>query len=97
MRRQNLDAFERGVERSAGAYRPVSGAARRRIEAVLDTERKTRNINIRISNGDLGRIRALSSQEGLPYQTLISSVLHKYVTHQLVDEKNVLRAVELVR
>lgn len=43
---------------------------------------KARNINIRISARDLQKIKALAAKKGLPYQTLISSLLHQ----QSVDE-----------
>jgi len=40
---------------------------------------KTRNINIRLSEQDLYRIKAKAVEEGLPYQTLVSSIVHKAV------------------
>jgi len=38
-----------------------------------------------------------SIEEGIPYQTLISSVIHKFITGKLVDEKVVLKSMELLR
>jgi predicted DNA binding CopG/RHH family protein len=38
-----------------------------------------RNINIRLSERDLHKLKAKAQEEGLPYQTLIASLLHKYV------------------
>lgn len=43
------------------------------------TLEKTRNINIRLPEKDLLRIKARAAEKGLPYQTLVSSVLHQYV------------------
>ena len=43
-----------------------------------NTLSKTRNINIRLSDRALQKIKALAAQKGLPYQTLISSLLHQY-------------------
>lgn len=43
------------------------------------TLEKTRNINIRLPEKDLLRIKAKAAEKGLPYQTLVSSVLHQYV------------------
>ena len=43
-----------------------------------NTLSKTRNINIRLSDKDLQKIRALAAEKGLPYQTFISSLLHQY-------------------
>ena len=54
-------------------------------------------INIRISEQDLYNLRARSAEEGLPYQTLIASVLHKYVTGRLVDEEQALKTIRLLR
>jgi len=48
-----------------------------------DTFKKDRRINIRISSKDLNALQTLALREGLPYQTLISSVLHKYVSGTL--------------
>ncbi len=49
------------------------------------TFRKDQRINIRISEKDLLEVQKLAMREGIPYQTLISSVLHKYVTGVLTE------------
>jgi len=49
------------------------------------TFRKDRRINIRISEKDLLDLQKRALREGIPYQTLISSVLHKYVTGMLAE------------
>lgn len=54
-------------------------------EAARQTLLKDQRINIRLTRGDLFRIKAIAVEEGMPYQTLIASVLHKYVTGRLVD------------
>ena len=45
-----------------------------------NTLNKTKNINIRLSERVVSRLKAKAAQEGIPYQTLASSVLHKYVS-----------------
>jgi len=45
-------------------------------------------MNIRISSSELKKIKAVAMQEGLKYQTFIKSILHKYITGQLVEEKH---------
>ncbi len=45
-------------------------------------------MNIRISSNELDKIKAKAEQEGLKYQTFIKSILHKYITGQLVEEKH---------
>ena len=46
-------------------------------EAARNTLNKTRNINIRLSERDLARLKRKAAEEGIPYQTLASSILHK--------------------
>lgn len=46
---------------------------------------KDKRINIRLSSRDLEDIQVRAAEEGIPYQTLIASVLHKYVTGRLVE------------
>jgi len=46
---------------------------------------KDKRVNIRISSRDLDDIQAKAAEEAIPYQTLMSSVLHKYVTGRLVE------------
>ena len=45
-------------------------------------------MNIRISSHELDKIKAKADKEGLKYQTFIKSILHKYITGQLVEEKH---------
>lgn len=47
---------------------------------------KNKRINIRISEKDFLGIKAQSLEEGIPYQTLISSILHKYLSGKLVEK-----------
>ena len=49
---------------------------------------KDKRINIRISKKDLDELRKKAIEEGLPYQTLISSVLHKYITGRLTGKRS---------
>jgi predicted DNA binding CopG/RHH family protein len=52
-------------------------------EAAANYLRKDTKINIRLSHHDIDGLRRLAVREGLPYQTLIASILHKYVSHHL--------------
>ena len=53
-----------------------------------ETLKKDRRINIRMTEHDFESIQRKAIQEGLPYQTLISSLIHKYITGKII-EKNV--------
>ena len=58
--------------------------------AARATALKDRRVNIRLSSSDLLDIQARALQEGMPYQTLIASVLHKFVTGRLREAENTL-------
>jgi predicted DNA binding CopG/RHH family protein len=94
-RKINLDPFEKEIESHIDEFVPITGEKRRSIEAILERSRKTKNINIRINEPDLIRLKKKAEEEGMPYQTLISSVLHKYITERLVDEKDLLKLLQL--
>ena len=51
------------------------------------TFKKDKRVNIRISSKNLEAIQKKALEEGIPYQTLISSVLHKYVHGRLIEQK----------
>ena len=53
--------------------------------AARATGLKDRRVNIRLSSSDLSDIPVKALEEGIPYQTLIASVLHKYVTGRLTE------------
>ena len=55
-------------------------------ETARATLRKDKRVNIRMSERDLVRLQKTAAQEGLPYQTLISSILHKYINGRLVEK-----------
>jgi predicted DNA binding CopG/RHH family protein len=54
--------------------------------AAQATALKDRRVNIRLSSTDLRDIQARAMEEGMPYQTLIASVLHKYVSGRFVEK-----------
>ena len=60
--------------------------AKRYQETARETLRKNKRVNIRMTERDLVRIQKKAVEEGLPYQTLISSVLHKYINGHLVEK-----------
>src|SRR5258708_34679668 len=91
-----LDKYEREIERTAESFRPLRKREREKIESMLEKIRKTRNVNIRISEVVLEKLKLRSREEGIPYQTLISSILHKFVTDRLIDEKSIRRSMQLM-
>ncbi|MBK5295194.1 MAG: antitoxin [Acidobacteriia bacterium] len=74
------DSVERGEWRSI----PELKEERKRYDGyAAATFRKDKRVNIRISSKDLEAIQKRAMEEGLPYQTLISSLLHKFVSGRL--------------
>jgi predicted DNA binding CopG/RHH family protein len=75
-----LEAFE------TGTLKPVKNRAReltRHRKVAAATFAKDSRINIRISSKDLRALQKRALAEGMPYQTLVSSVLHKFVEGQV--------------
>ena len=63
----------------------MSDAVAEAVTVASATLRKDRRMNIRISERDLKGLKARAAEEGIPYQTLVTSVLHKYVNGRLAD------------
>ena len=56
------------------------------IETAKNTTKKTKRVNIRMSERDFERINIKAIEENIPYQTLIGSVIHKYLDGRLVEK-----------
>ena len=74
--REELESIENGEYIEVKDMKNEIEKAKLAAKATLN---KTRNINIRLSEQDLYRIKAKAVEEGLPYQTLVSSIVHKAV------------------
>ncbi len=81
-----LDAYEQEIEDALekGELVSVLNQSQRKKELrasaryTLELLKKKKNINIRIQEATLRKLKAKAAVEGLPYQTLIGSILHKY-------------------
>lgn len=83
--KQILSAYESGKLKSV----VTSDASLRRYrEYARATLTKNRRVNIRISTQDVSDIQARAAEEGMPYQTLMASVLHKFATGRLVEKRS---------
>jgi predicted DNA binding CopG/RHH family protein len=78
-----LESFEDGEWRSVPDKKQEAG---RLQDYAAATFRKDRRINIRISSKDLNALQKRALEEGIPYQTLVSSILHKYVSGRLRED-----------
>jgi predicted DNA binding CopG/RHH family protein len=78
-----LTAFDKGQLKSVATKAELAKFK----AAARATGIKDRRVNIRLSSGDLSDIQVRALEEGVPYQTLIASVLHKYVTGRLAEPR----------
>jgi len=86
MEKFKLTPKEQRIEDEIEIYEPVSNDRKKYINALLKEEKSTtKPISIRLSEVDLLKIKEKARIEGIKYQTLISSVLHKYVTNRLIE------------
>ena len=92
-----LDKYEQEIESNAEKLVPVSEREKKRIHAILDKARKNISISLRINNYDLEKIKEKADKNGLPYQTLITTVLHKYVNEDLYDKNEVIKTLRVMK
>lgn len=76
---QLLEEFEKGEWKSVKNF----AEEKKRYEAIArNTSNKVRNINIRLSEKDLHKLKVKAEEDGIPYQTLAGSVLHKFANRE---------------
>ena len=88
MKRIRLDKYEREILEAydRGELKPepdLEGMKKKIAAAARNSMLKDQRINIRLTYMDLRNIRTRAMEEGIPYQTLISSILHKYANGTL--------------
>ena len=79
-----LESYERGEW--VTVKNPKKEIAKLRRYA-KNTLQKDKRINIRMSSKDLDQVQVIAAQEGIPYQTLVSSIIHKYVSGYLIEKE----------
>ena len=94
--RFDLDDEEQQIDDEIDQYIEADADTETTVRRIAQESRKRKNVNIRIAERDLSQIRERASREGIPYQTLIASVLHKYVTNQLYDARDIRKTFELI-
>jgi len=70
-----------------GEWKPVKNVdeeKQKAIQAARNTLQKDKRINLRLSQKDYHQIQIQAIEEGIPYQTLISSLIHKYLNGSLI-------------
>lgn len=79
-----LNNYEKRIEDAVDKFVSVSEEGKQNI---LKHAAKTKTISLRINETVLKKIKEKTVQEGLSYQTLISSILYKYSTDNLLDKQ----------
>ena len=96
--KNKLTKEERSISNdiAAGKYHALSESAvanyKQMAKAGIDRRKDTRKekrINVRLTEETLASLKDQAQEEGMPYQTLVTSVLHKYLTGKLIDIQNV--------
>ena len=81
-----------------GDYKPVSKSERERLEKIFKHgARKVTRINIRLTDEDILKLKCRAEREGIPYQTLIGGVLHKFVNGTLVNVDDIKTFTKLLK
>ena len=85
----NIDEKEILKDFEAGEFESVLTPGRKKyIQASAgETFKKDKRINLRLSQKDYHQIQVKAVEEGIPYQTLISSIIHKYINGSLVPKQ----------
>ena len=96
MKTNKLSKEEKAIENAIDNLVPVTGDKRKKIENILVQARKNKSISLRISNFDLEKLKEKANSEGIPYQTLINSILHKYITNQFYEKEDILKSLKLL-
>jgi predicted DNA binding CopG/RHH family protein len=95
MKNIKLDAEEQGIENNFEKYKPVSKKAKNRFDKIIRGSRKSRPISLRINENDLRKLKEKAEKNGLPYQTMINVVIHKYVTDAYLDKEQIDKYLKL--
>ena len=88
--------MEREIEDNAENFVKISAEKQRKIKKIISKSKEKNRIKLRLDNKTLALIKQKAQEEGLPYQTLISSILHKYATDRLIDEKDILKSIHML-
>lgn len=95
--KQKLDKYEKEIEENISQFEPIGSSKKMLIEDIIDKANEKKSISLRLKSNDLELLKRRAESEGLPYQTLLSSIVHKYVSDQLVDKRSILKTLEILK
>lgn len=85
MKKNIIQSIEDGEWKSVSNFEELK---KNLIAAASETALKNYRINVRISKRDVEALKTRALEEGIPYQTLVTSILHKYLTGKLTESIN---------
>jgi predicted DNA binding CopG/RHH family protein len=86
-----LESFERGEWKQVKDF---TAEVEKHRQYARNTLKKDKRVNIRLSSKVLEELKALAAETGIPYQTLMSSILHRYVHGSLIDKQRPNKALD---
>lgn len=92
-----LSADERDIEKNVHKLVPISTAESKRIFGIIEKAKKNTSISLRINNYDLDKLKLKAEKNGLPYQSLITTVLHKFINEEYFEKNEVLKTMKVFR
>lgn len=97
MKEFKLTPQEQEIEDSIEEWVPASQETKDQLNRIIERSKKSEAISIRMSSFDLSRIKVMAAEQGMPYQTLINVIVHKYVTNQMYERDEVLKTLKVVK
>ena len=92
-----LDDLEKLIEGEANNFTPVSLIKKKEIQSIIDSNKAKKSITLRLSINDLNIIKLKANIDGLPYQALIASIIHKYNYNKFIEKEEILKMVHLTK
>jgi predicted DNA binding CopG/RHH family protein len=89
MKAAKLDKEEKNIEKEFDQFKPVTKNVKSKIEKIITESRKSRPISLRINEQDLTLLKEKANKNGLPYQTMINVIIHRYVNDSYLDKDEI--------
>ena len=96
MKIDKITEEEKLIENNIDNLMVVSKSKKDKINKIILRARKNRAISLRIANFDLEKIKEKANNDGIPYQTLINTILHKYITNQLYEKEEIIKSIKII-
>ena len=96
MKIDKITAEEKLIEDDIKNLQVISKSKKEKIDKIILRARKNRAISLRITNFDLEKIKEKANNDGIPYQTLINTILHKYITNQLYEKEEIIKSIKII-